>query len=297
MQNEGLKERIKNCFLKKPSRSTLWYWLLLSLALHYLPFLLILEPLRTSNNTISPIEVKIDSSSTPITKKQHLRSKTNKWALQKTKARGLKLKDLIVPFQLSSEKGNGKLTQGSSEGFSVQPWGSDSSDFQKIGQFDFMNEIFYEINNLLDYPSILAQNKIQGSVHSSLIITPKGQCDWKSTRIISGQVYLRVYTLDLLKKLCLKNFPRASRFEKNIQVDLSFLFTIWESNDPSIKKDQSRILGNMLMFYRNSHQSRTQWKLGPFTGMFPIPIVAIDFGWLQENWDQYINHKKPQKFF
>lgn len=45
-----------------------------------------------------------------------------------------------------------------------------------------------------------------------------------------------------------------------------------------------KIVGNVLLFYRQSHQSRMQWGLGPFKGMFPLPIVQLNDRWLMKHW-------------
>lgn len=79
---------------------------------------------------------------------------------------------------------------------------------------------------------------------------------------------------------------------------MSFHFSISEepTTDELIQQNQ-KVMGNVLLFFRNSHQSIAEWHIGPFTGVFPLPMVSVDFGWLQENFDRYVNHREPLKEF
>lgn len=73
-------------------------------------------------------------------------------------------------------------------------------------------------------------------------------------------------------------------------------FTEEPTTEELIRRNQ-KIIGNVLLFYRNSHQSIAEWHLGPFRGMFPIPWVNVDFDWIIENFDKHVNEKDPVKEF
>jgi hypothetical protein len=40
-----------------------------------------------------------------------------------------------------------------------------------------------------------------------------------------------------------------------------------------------------------------KWKIGPFKGMFPVPMIYLNIPWIQENWDSLVNKKNPLKDF
>jgi len=66
-----------------------------------------------------------------------------------------------------------------------------------------------------------------------------------------------------------------------------------ENNDRERIEKEKVIVGNTLLFYRNSHRSIAEWQLGPFHGIFPVPAIYLNIPWIQENWDSLVNKKDP----
>lgn len=173
------------------------------------------------------------------------------------------------------------------------PWGAGGREFKRIAEYNLMNRIQSQTENLLYYPAVLAAHGIEGNVNVRLVLNEVGQCDWSKTEISSANSYLKVFVLDLMKSVCKQSYKQEVRGRKLTLVDFSFQFAIAESNDESIKREKSKIVGNVLLFYRNSHRSIAEWRVGPFTGMFPLPFVNLDFPWLKEHWETYIEKKDP----
>ncbi len=179
----------------------------------------------------------------------------------------------------------------------ASPWGSGAGTFERIAEFNLYQELYRNVDGYLSYPGVLARNKIMGTVNARLVLEDKGSCDWKKTKIQGHNAYLELYVLDLLKKVCLSNYKRFTRDRLLTNIDLSFQFDISENNDLEVIEKKKFIVGNTLMFYRNSHRSITEWELGPFKGVFPVPTVYLNLPWIQENWDRLVNNKDPMQEF
>jgi hypothetical protein len=176
-------------------------------------------------------------------------------------------------------------------------WGSGAGTFERISEYGLYQELYRNADGYLSYPGVLARNKIQGTVNARVVLEEKGNCDWKRTKIQGHNAYLELYVLDLLKKVCSSNYKKFTRDRLLTNIDLSFQFDINENNELERIEKQKLIVGNTLMFYRNSHQSITEWELGPFKGIFPIPTVYLNIPWIQENWDRLVNNKDPMSEF
>jgi hypothetical protein len=161
-----------------------------------------------------------------------------------------------------------------------------------------MDRFHQKVDALLFYPGVLARHKISGTINTRIVLNSEGDCDWQRTKIRAGDPHLRIFILHLLKNLCDENFKKYLGKRETTNIDMSFLFSISENptTDELIRQNQ-KIVGNVLLFFRNSHQSVAEWHLGPFTGMFPIPWVSLDFPWIFENFDKYIHHKDPMADF
>lgn len=179
----------------------------------------------------------------------------------------------------------------------MSEWGSGSKDFSRVEDLGRYDRLYEMIDSRVSYPNVLAANQIQGTVNARLIVSPEGKCLWPRTRISSSQEYLRLYVLDVLQSVCRQSLTRYAKAEGATNLDLSFAFEITEHNEKVLIDAQKKIVGNVFLFYRNSQQSKLQWSIGPFRGMFPIPYVAFDFGWLMENYDRVMHSRDPLKDF
>ncbi len=174
-------------------------------------------------------------------------------------------------------------------------WGDGAREFGRVKEFVLVDKVYTKINNKLYYPGVLAYHKIEGVVNARLTLNQIGECVWNDMKVNSSNAYLRVYILSLLKDFCTWKFEEQSLANLNI-FDLSFQFKITETT-LDLKKTKEAIVGNVLSFYRNVGHSNLEWNLGPIKGMFPIPWVAVNFGWIEENWDKIINHKDPMELY
>ncbi len=172
-------------------------------------------------------------------------------------------------------------------------WGSGSSTFQRISDYNFYRILYNQVDGTLFYPGILSRQKIKGTVNARIVIASTGDCDWQMTKIHGGDPYLSLYVLDVLKNVCKMNFKKYLGNKVLANADLSFRFDINENNEKDRLDQEKVIVGNTLLFYRNSHHSIAEWELGPFKGMFPIPAVYLNIPWIQENWDRLIHKKEP----
>ncbi|MBS1969425.1 MAG: hypothetical protein JSU04_03925 [Bdellovibrionales bacterium] len=206
---------------------------------------------------------------------------------------------------LASGKGSRHHREGSWEegGYSKEDdpnvaWGAGGGTFERIQDFSLMKRFHAKVDALLFYPGVLARHQISGFVNARIVLNQKGDCDWRLTKIRAADPYLRVYILHLLKKVCDENYKNYLGGRVMTNVDMTFQFSISEqpTTDELIQQNQ-KILGNVLFFFRNSHQSVAEWHLGPLTGVFPLPFVNVDFAWVFENFDKYVNHKDPLQEF
>lgn len=172
-------------------------------------------------------------------------------------------------------------------------WGSGSENIDKIADFLPLDRIRDQADGLTSFPSLFRRHDIWGSVNARLVIDSEG-CNWPSTQIWSKERHLQIYVLSVLKKLCgLDSVARLTKVgRKNVDFSFSFAFT----EDASLK-DSSEVRGNIVIVSRVIPKSVMEWRLGPIRGLFPIPAVNIDFDWLKQNWDRYIEGRDPFKEF
>lgn len=210
-----------------------------------------------------------------------------------------KLKQLL-PSQALNYQSSEKLlaVEQSFESSPYAPWGE-----QEQGALTGLkNQVLYEqlynaIEGLTFYPSVLFRNNIEGTVKARLAFNDQGQCLWNYSYIKSRDKHLKVLILSILKKACAMNWREEFRsVSKNLVVDMGFQFRISDIDHiPVLQYQMSEhnfIVGNVMTFYRSRVDSVLQWELGPFTGIFPIPYVNINFDWLSENWDRVVKNKK-----
>jgi hypothetical protein len=176
-------------------------------------------------------------------------------------------------------------------------WGSGGAQFSRVKDLGRFDRLYDFIDAHVMYPSVLAYHHVEGTVNARLVLTSRGACDWHATKIESTQAHLRLYVLDVLKRVCSHNLVRYARKSANSNLDLSFKFAVTEHDDERLKAREKKVVGNVFLFYRNTQASIAEWHLGPFHGIFPVPVVALDFTWLQENYDRVMHSRDPLKEF
>ncbi len=179
-----------------------------------------------------------------------------------------------------------------------EDWGKGGGDFGEIVNFMPYDRLREEIRGLLNYPGILARRGINGTVNTRLAFTHDSQCDWKKIKIDSHERHLRVYVLALLKKLCGFTVIKNMKMNSTQVIDLSFQFDLINETTPySLQRDQDFIVGNVIAFRRTTPKSLMEYQLGPIRGVWFAPAVALDFPWLVEKWDYYVNDVDPMAPF
>jgi hypothetical protein len=282
----------------------------LSLALHILVLLpLLWFAIETEPNTkheVIELEIKPNSITSGRDEGQKI-SKYNKDTNDKSKRKSQS--DLLQKiFAKSFVQGDIAANSGKSnrqrEGsweestFSLDDdpnvaWGAGGGTFDRIQDLALMSRFHEKVNNLLFYPGVLARHKIKGIVNTRVVLNNEGDCDWQLTKINSNDAHLRFFILHLIKKTCDENYKKYLGARTSTNIDMSFEFSISEQpTTQELISQNQKVLGNVLFFFRNSQQSVAEWHLGPFTGVFPIPWVNLDFGWLEENFDHYVNNKE-----
>lgn len=238
--------------------------------------------------------------------KQHVASQSS--AASKFAAKSQALNDSLSgdlafapSFKPTSNQAALSAPKFDSEGIPIDDptaqWGSGGADFSRVRDLGKFDRLYDLIDANVMYPSVLAYHQIQGTVNARLILTPNGTCDWRHSTITSTQSHLRVYVLDVLNHVCARDLSRFARKTSDSNLDLSFEFAITEHNDEKLIAREKKVVGNVFLFYRNSQQSVAEWHLGPFRGMFPVPYVALDFSWLQENYDRVVHSRDPLREF
>lgn len=184
-------------------------------------------------------------------------------------------------------------------GWEPEQWGYGGRDgMAQIGHTLQFEKLTREIENALNYPAVLGQHQLQSTVNARLVFAADSGCDFRKTRLDGAQPYFRVYILALLKKICALETIRHIHFEPGQTVDLSFRFALVSG----VLKDSEpagRIHGNVLMFTRFYPKDDTilTYKLGPLRGVWFAPAITLDWGWVVEHWDEWVDHKDPLKDF
>jgi hypothetical protein len=175
---------------------------------------------------------------------------------------------------------------------SKSQWGAGSANVNAIEYFIPLDRLRIQTDGATNYPGVLAYHNVTGTCTARLVINTSG-CDWKKTQITAADRHLRVYVLSVLKKVCTFEDVKRVDSKKPINVDFAFSFLQSESR----RQNTSELRGNVIEIQRWSQRSIAEWHAGPLRGIFPLPVASVDFTWLQENWDQYVNDKKPMDDF
>ncbi len=166
----------------------------------------------------------------------------------------------------------------------LMPFGHGSGDLGKLAQFTIYDVLYKNIDELLVFPSVLAANKMEGVVNVQTFLKDSGEIDWEKFKITGGNEYFQIYILRVLKTVFAR--PLRQEYRKRIPtalpLDMSFSFVIGENGEKIVNDRKKFIMGHVLGFYKNSHQSMMQWKFGPLMGMLPLPSVNVNLGWIYD---------------
>lgn len=172
-------------------------------------------------------------------------------------------------------------------------WGVGAGTFERAKDYLLMKKIYEYVDNALFFPSFFHRNNIEGVINARLVINFEGKCDWSKIKFYGEQPYMKLFVLSVLKSACRQNFKPFLKNRLLTNVDLSFHFELTEHTNSQIIEKNKYIVGNSLMFYRNSYKSIMEWEFGPFQGIFPVPAIYLNIPWIQENWEKIMYSKDP----
>lgn len=180
-----------------------------------------------------------------------------------------------------------------------ESWGHGSQVFQRVQDYRLMEILYSKMDEILIYPDELSYHKIEGVVNARIVLDQNGDCDFDHMSVQRGERHLQILVISKISEMCKSNFKKYIKDRQRTNVDMSFDFRLSEHNDRDLIQSEKKIVGNVLLFYRQSHQSRMQWELGPFKGLFPLPIVQLNDRWLMKHWaelmeDQHQGFKEHQ---
>ena len=167
------------------------------------------------------------------------------------------------------------------------PWGAGSAHLKMIELYIPLDRLRLQTDGATHYPGVLAYHDITGDSSARLVIAHTG-CDWRHTQVWASERHLRLYILHVLKKVCSLEDVKRIGTSQPINVDFAFSF---RQTEDALVKDSSALRGNVIVVQRWYKKSIAEWHVGPLRGMFPIPAVSVDFIWLKEHWDEYVEKK------
>ncbi len=289
--------------MKKQSNSSraFFIFLLCSFLLHALPLLFLhffVPPIIPQQTPPKIVQVEIAAEKLSDKNRDKKKSAENKSTSTKSTNPRTGRIGSLAPFKPSFKSwyGEGGLVFNHGDGSSGAPddpnakWGEGSAEFGRIADFNYLDKVKDQVEGLLYYPGVLARNHISGQVNTRLVVDGDGKCQWHHTQIHSSNAYLRIYVLDLLQKLCAHDMQYVVQQRKLSNIDMTFQFQLTETS-LDLHKEKELVVGNVLSFYRNAASSTLEWQLGPIRGMFPIPAVNVDFIWIKEHWQDWVEGK------
>jgi hypothetical protein len=110
--------------------------------------------------------------------------------------------------------------------------------------------IYSLLSNYINYPEILARNKIQGGVTANFILTKNGIYLEKLTEIDCKSRYLRVYVARRLRKAFSEVNVAHLKLKKMTKVKILIFFHLTQENNQLLK---SGIYDNHIFLYRKQN--------------------------------------------
>jgi hypothetical protein len=204
------------------------------------------------------------------------------------------LRDLLPSYSAQESVADTAQAGGSGNG-QEEGWGDGGSNMLgHLGSASELQRLAVELDGALTYPSVLSKRQISGTISARLYFKNKGGCDWKRTKVLPGQPYLRVYIFAVLKKVCSFEQIQTMTLLTSDHADLSFNFRLVKVGE-QVTTPEMFLTGNVLGFERQALRSAFQVDWGPlvlFPGANPLSI-AVDFGWFVDQWDHWMKGRDP----
>jgi hypothetical protein len=229
------------------------------------------------------------------------RSRTPRRSARRGKTAGNSLRSLSPRFDLKSAVAAGEAARtadarGTSE-WQEEHWGVRGGSLKEMEHFVHYDQLMREIQGLLYYPNALGVRKISGTIHVRLYFTKDSKCDRRRTRAEGHHHYLKFFVLALIQKLCGFETIEHMGFKENQFVDLSFAFVLAEREDRLDSEKRDAINGNVMRFERIAHDVWYEYRIGPIRGIYGIPYWTLDFPWVLDKWESWVEGRDPLDAF
>jgi hypothetical protein len=153
--------------------------------------------------------------------------------------------------------------------------------------------LYERIDSALDYPTELAENRIQGTVTARLVFSADGALEKSRSEVASSSRYLKVLVHRLFRRVFDANAVKQPRWHGSdpLTVFCYFEFRLKNSDiqfdNPTGAVEDRRVFGNKFYFSRYASISG-EWAAGPIHGYYAMPAVGIDPDW-------FVEQMKPKK--
>jgi hypothetical protein len=142
-------------------------------------------------------------------------------------------------------------------------------DFKREGrELKLWEFIFKEIDENLYFPTEFIDNKITGSVDTTIWFSGDGAFLENETQFLADSNYLKVLVAKTLRKSFANPIPESKLLaHEKFSAHCHFLFEITQPTYSSFEKNYSLVLENDLHFYRHVQKSALIPTGGPFAGL------------------------------
>lgn len=189
------------------------------------------------------------------------------------------------------------LTDAGDLGLGEEDWGSHGAKLAEIANFNQYEKLFAHLQGMVNFPALLGNHGMEDTINSRLVFDENSHCDWSKSRVGGTLPAYRVYTLALLKKLCAMKTIEHLHFRKNQFVDVNFTFAILSLPEPP-GMPQDTLQANVMSYRRTFIKPRFEVHAGPlqWTPLAPN-MVFLDFPWIFEHWDKWVEGHDPMDDF
>ncbi len=214
----------------------------------------------------------------------------------------LTLRSLSPKFDMKGAIAAGQAAQfdtdarGSSE-WSNEHWGARGGSLKEMEHYISYYLLQREIQGALSYPMAMGVRSIDGTISARMTFTKDSTCDRKRTWARGHHHYLRFYILALMRKICTLSNIEQMHFKEGQFVDLTFAFVIQEGRDREVLEGRDNITGNVMRFERIYPKAWYEWSAGPFRGIYGVPFVFLDYPWVLDSWEKWVEGRDPLDAF
>lgn len=181
------------------------------------------------------------------------------------------------------------------DGFSPYAASDDVLKTARPEQTGALAWVYRKAQLTIGYPQAFIHHDITGSAQARLVFDRTGKLKPELLHVRADSPYLRVYVYRVLESTFTREPVPASlvRWPDTFEVFCYVQFSLGASTSVAVASDHP-VVGNKLFFRRHGFKPNEalSWKLGPLSGLFPVPVVGMDMTWFYR---KYQDHKHPLK--